>query len=146
MRSRNPWRVLRSRHHIVFDIAPLPAVTGGAVYGRWQDGIAGIVIDPSLPRRQRRAALAHELIHDERGPIIDHPGMPPGWRAVVLREERAVDREVIEWLIPRAELEKFVAARCTLEEGGTAADVAEEFDVPDELAERALKLLEEEWG
>jgi hypothetical protein len=90
--------------------------------------------------------LAHELVHDERGGGADLPGMPSSWGDVVTRDEKTVDDEVARRLVPVDQLARFVAARCSLGEGGTAQDVADEFDVPVELAARALRLLEDDWA
>ena len=62
----NPWRTLRSRSHIRFRLEALPDETGGAVYGKCGED-AAILIDRRLSQRDRAAALAHELVHDERG-------------------------------------------------------------------------------
>jgi hypothetical protein len=88
------------------------------------------------------AALAHELIHDERGGGAEHREMPPGWAAVAARDEAAVNREVARRLVPRNELVAYLE-RCEAREWGvTAAQVAEEFDVSDEVAAEALRRLE----
>lgn len=134
----NPWRALRSRPHIIFRLAALPADTGGAVY--WPRGArAAIVIDPALLRRERNAALAHELVHDERGGGADMEGMPTSWSAVVVRDEAAVDREVARRLVPPGELAKFCEALDLLGVGVTAHEVAEHFDVPEIVATEALR-------
>lgn len=83
--------------------------------------------------------LAHELVHDERGGGCDAPGMPTTWDAVVARDEHVVEREVARWLIPFEELLAFIDRRCGAELGVTVWEVAEEFDVPDYVAERALR-------
>ena len=138
--SWNPWRELRRRTHIVFRLASLPAATGGAVY--WpRAGRAAIIIDPRLSRSERNAALAHELVHDERGGGADHPGMPPSWAAVVARDEAAVDQEVTRRLVPPAELVRFCEVMVLLDIGVTAHEVAEHFDVPPAVADKALGLL-----
>ncbi len=81
----NPWRALGERRHVEFDLVELPMVAGGGLY--WpQEGWAAILVDRSLPRRLRRAALAHELIHDERHGGAGAPGMPSTWRPVVARD------------------------------------------------------------
>ncbi len=136
----NPWRALRSRTHIVFRLAPLPADTGGAVY--WpRAGRAALIIDPRLPRRERNAALAHELVHDERGGGADQSGMPASWRPVVARDEAAVDQEVARRLVPPEELVRFCEVMTLLDIGVTAFEVAEHFDVPETVATEALERL-----
>ena len=133
----NPWAELRRRAHLEFMLAPLPAITGGAVY--WPEpGWAAIIIDPRLSRVERNAALAHELVHDERGGGADHPGMPPSWAPVVARDEAAVDQEVARRLVPPAELVKFCEVMVLLDLGVTAHEVAEHFDVPPAVAGAAL--------
>ena len=135
--SWNPWRALRSRTHIVFRLAVLPDAAQGAVY--WpRGGRAAIIIDPRLPRAERNAALAHELVHDERGGGADHPGMPASWAPVVARDEAAVDQEVARRLVPPAELVRFCEVMALLDIGVTAHEVAEHFDVPPAVAGAAL--------
>jgi hypothetical protein len=136
--SWNPWRELRRRTHIVFRLAVLPDSAGGAVY--WpRAGRAAIIIDPRLSRVDRNAALAHELVHDERGGGADHPGMPPSWAAVVARDEAAVDQEVARRLVPADELVKFCEVMVLLDLGVTAHEVAEHFEVPPAVAAAALR-------
>src|SRR3954453_10260337 len=93
----NPWRELRTRRHIVFARRALPDGLRG-VYGRRGDRVA-IVVDIELDPDERNAVLAHELVHDERGGGIDAAYMPPGWDAVVAREEDLVEREVARRLV-----------------------------------------------
>ena len=45
------------------------------MYGRKGER-AAIIIDPKLSQAERAAALAHELVHDERG--IPPREVPPG--------------------------------------------------------------------
>lgn len=89
-----------------------------------------IVIDRSLPPVERLAVLAHELVHIERGGTADCLD--------VGREERAVDRIVAQRLVPADELEALVEVLVEIEGGVTAEMVAEEFEVPAEVAARAM--------
>lgn len=134
----NPWRALRDRTHITLLRRRLPDGILG-VYGR-RPPVAAIVLDDRLDRQERRAVLAHELIHDERGGSIERPGMPRTWDDVVRREELIIDREVARRLVPPDELSRFARAREELGESIGAAEVAEEFDVPEWVAMDALKL------
>jgi hypothetical protein len=102
---------------------------------------AAIVIDPGLGRRQRKAALAHELVHDEWGGGCEHRGMLPTWHPVVSRDENRVHDEVARRLVPIAELEAFCQHRADVDGGVEPAAVAEEFDVPWEVAARAMRFL-----
>jgi hypothetical protein len=133
----DPWAELDRREHIVLARARLPAGVH-AVYAR-RGARAAILLDVRLPRRDRRAVLAHELVHDERGGGADVPGMPAAWTAVVAREERAVDAEVARRLVPPRELEAFVRTRDGLGDAVTLHDLAEEFDVPTWVAETAMR-------
>lgn len=114
---------------------------GGGAYIRASDGRAIIVIDPGLTRQDRNAALAHELIHDERGGGVDKEGMPASWAAVVAREEGIVDAEVARRLVDLEELAEFVAGRLAMGEAVGAREAADWFDVPVAVAERALSQL-----
>lgn len=132
----NPWRALRSREHITFRLASLAEWDLDAVY--WQRGErAVIVIDPALTRVERNAALAHELVHDERGGGC-------AWPAMVHREEVGVDREVARRLVPLDELEEWARRRTEAELVTTVHDVAEHFDTTEQLAELAMLLIKGE--
>lgn len=136
------WSELASRAHIVFRLDPrLPDAAGGAAY--WPRGDrAALIVDKRLGQRERKAAVAHELVHDERGGACQGDGMPAIWGAVVAREEHHVEREVARWLVPLDELVAFIERHTSAEElGVTVWEVAEAFDVPDYVAERALREL-----
>lgn len=92
-----------------------------------------IVLATRLGRRPRRCALAHELIHDERGLVVSE--MPP---ELAKKEESAVEREVARRMVPRAELVAMIARATDLGEGLGVAEVAEAFDVDEDVARRAL--------
>lgn len=135
----HPWRELRRRTHIRFRLLDLPDDLQ-ALYARRGER-AAILVDRQLPRRERGAALAHELVHDEWGAGVDLLFMPETWGAVVAREETRVDDEVARRLIPAEALLSFCRQRAELGEGVTTTDVAEEFDQAEWVARRALLLL-----
>lgn len=136
----DPWRELRARNHIVFRFHRIAGLAGGAVHARRGDRVA-IVVDPRLGPVERRAYLAHELVHDERGGGCDFEGMPPQWLAVVAREEARVERIVAERLVPATELRAFIASRLDTEGAVATADVAIHFEVPDSVAAAAMMAL-----
>lgn len=139
----NPWRALRERAHIDFGLGPLPDRMGGAVY--WPDGERTIIaIDERLPRRERAAALAHELVHDERGGGRDFPEAPETWSAVVARDELAVHLEVARRLVPVDALRSYCERLATTYEPVRPADVADEFDVSIDVALTAMRMMLEE--
>lgn len=142
----DPWHELRRRPHIRFALAELPPGVD-ALYARRRER-AAIVVARDLPRRERTAALAHELVHDELtdGASRAAVAMPPAWDAVLAREEARIDREVARRCIGREELAALVARRTDLGESVTARDVAEWFDVAEWVAERALGLLDRRPG
>lgn len=142
----SPWRALRERSHLEFSLADLPDALGGAYYEPQAEGWAAVLIDRRLSRVQRKAALAHELVHDERGGGCSGDGMPDSWNAVVARDELTVDREVARRLVPLDDLREFAEAGAP--DGVAVWEVAEHFDVPDHVAERALRLLAgpDGWG
>lgn len=141
----NPWGELRNHPELEVHRRRLPGRVGGAVY--WPgDGWALILLDVGAGQVERNALLAHELVHHERHGGAARQGMPDGWRDVVTRDEGIVNDEVARRLVPRDQLLEVVAARCSLGEGGTAQDVADEFGVPVEVAIRALLMLEKDWG
>jgi len=136
----DPWSALRARSAIEFRLDPIAALLGGGFYARRGDQRA-IVLDPALDRRRRRTALAHELIHDERGTGCDAIGAPRAWAAVIGREEASVDAEVARRLVPPGELLAVARASAELGDGLVAWQVADEFDVDEETAARALHAL-----
>ena len=134
----NPWDALRSRNCIVMAVRPLPPGVRGAYQARGDR--RAIVLSPTLGPAERTATLAHELVHDERGGGASYRGQPPTWEPVVARDERQVNDEVARRLVPRNELER-LWRRCRDVEGSLGvAEVAAAFDVPPEVAARALAL------
>lgn len=138
-----PWRDLRGREHIDFRLAPLPHDLG-AVY--WPRGDrAAIVIDPALDQRERAVALAHELVHDERGGgCMCPPGMPEAWSHERTKDETCVRREVARRFVPLDQLEVFVERRLASDLTTTVLDVAEEFNTTEQMAELAMLLMKGE--
>lgn len=137
MAGWRPWRALRERDHLTLEWARLDGCRGHIT--ELGDGRRLIVLDHRLGRVDRNAVLAHELIHDERG-ILFTDDTPPG---IVRKEEALVDAETARRLVPVDELEPLVRARVL--DGGCVEwrDVAEWFDVPQDVAERGLWLLEQ---
>lgn len=135
-RRWHPWRDLRGRPHITFTIDAIAAdAGGGSFYGRIGDQ-AAIVVAPDLSPEDRKAALAHELVHDERR--ITYPSATA---ATMQREEAIVRRITAERLVPLDELEELVAARVEVEPV-TVAMVAEEFAVGESVAAEAIRHLQ----
>lgn len=134
----NPWRELRRRPHIRFGLARLPAACGGGVYGRDGDRVS-IILDRQLSQAERRCVITHELIHDERGTHC-HAMQADAWDIVVTREELRVHDEAVGRLVPPPRLVAF----CRGISDFLAVEphqVADEFHVTVEYAERALFLL-----
>ncbi|MFN8052797.1 MAG: hypothetical protein U0Q22_15235 [Acidimicrobiales bacterium] len=131
----NPWRSLRERERTTLLWQRL-AGAGGVVEVS-DDGAETIVLDPGLGRRERRAVLAHELVHLERSLLP--PGSPP---AVVDREEFQVQREVVRRLVPPQLLEELVHAAAADGAGDpvTVEVVADAFDVPADIARDSITL------
>lgn len=98
-----------------------------------------VLLDFRLGQRDRNAVLAHELVHDERD-ILYWPDTP---QALVEKEEAIVNREVAHRLVPMTLLARYVARVVEMGEPVHAAAVMEEFDVPLDVAHRALWLLEQ---
>ncbi len=130
------WGELRRRPHIDLDYGSL-----NGQRGRIDDlpnGRRRITIEASLTQTERRAVLAHELVHDERG-ILFTPTTP---KALVDKEEAIVRDETARRLVPADLLEDFVEWRVLHDGCATWRDVADEFDVPRYVAEQAVELLE----
>lgn len=134
------WRELRQRPHIDFALVDMPPGAPSAVYARRGDR-AVVMIDRALSPAERLAALAHELVHDERGGSGHVEGLPASLRTGVAQEEATVDRIVAERLVPMDLLLPLLEARAEVDGHVCAQTVAEEFGVPERVAERAMRLL-----
>lgn len=132
------WRSIAHRDDIHVRITELPDACGGGALIRRTDGSVWILLDERLPATERRAVLLHELVHLERG-TARCEGAPSTWEAVVAREEQRVDDIVAERLVPEDELRQFVARCLDLGHAVVARDVADEFEVPVEVAKRACR-------
>ncbi len=119
-------------------VRPLPPGVLGAYQARGDR--RAIVLSPSLGRAERTATLAHELVHDERGGGAAYRGQPATWEPVVARDEQQVEDEVARRLVPRAELDRLWRQARGVDGSLTAWEVAAVFDVPPEVAARALVL------
>lgn len=131
----NPWATLRERT----STSLVWQRTSGAGLAEVHPGGAEvIVLDPRLGRVDRRAVLAHELVHLERSLL------PLGTtESVRQREEFQVRAETVRRLVPPIQLAHFVTARSDVE-GVTAEVVADAFDVTPSIAEAALQDLQRE--
>jgi hypothetical protein len=123
------WDELAARPHLLLEFGEIDGAD--ALIDDLGEGWRRITLDSRLDRRARRAALAHELVHDERGILFD-AGSPAGLVAV---EERAVQAEVVRRLVPPADLADRLARS---DHPVTWRDVADWFDVPRCVAEAAL--------
>lgn len=132
------WRSIAHRDDINVRLARLPDEVGGGILVR-RGGRVWILLDAGRPAHERRAILAHELEHLDRGSMRFN-GSPPAWEAVVAREELRIDRAVARRLVPLDHLRAFVAQRSSLGEPVTAGCVAEAFDVPMGVARLACEL------
>jgi len=130
--------VLRELQEVDFALVDLPAGLRAVCCER--DGAVAILIDRRLAPVERLAALAHELVHLERGGSGYKPGIPPRLQALVAMEERRVDVVVADRLVPPMELLTLVDSRSDVEPI-TAELVADEFGVPPHVAELALRRL-----
>jgi hypothetical protein len=131
MAGWDPWQDAGRRPRLEIWFGSVPQ---GATWHEDEDGDV-ITIDAGASRRQRRALLAHELVHAER-----RVGFPAATTATMQREEAMVRRETALRLVPLRELASLVRRRGEVEPI-TAALVADEFDVPDDVAGEALVAL-----
>lgn len=128
------WDDLDDRNHIELAYALL---AGGAealiedLGGGWRR----ITLEARLDRRARRSALAHELVHDERGLLFD-ANTPAG---LVQTEERSVQAEVVRRLVPPELLGILLARSASAQHPVECADVANEFDVTPAIALAAMR-------
>jgi hypothetical protein len=132
----NPWRALRDRGHLILRWAHLPRGVDGTLADNG-DGTRTLSIEARLGRIDRNAVLAHELVHDERSILyFSHTPM-----ALIAKEEALVEAEVARRLVPLDDLEAAVVLWIEIDEPVTATLVAEAFEVPANVAERALRQL-----
>ncbi len=133
-----PWRELRSRADIDFALADLPPPMR-ALWCRDPDtGARAILVARHLSPAERLEALAHELVHDERGGSGHRADMPDLLCAGVEREERRTDEIVAERLLPDEVLRKWVRAEVELGQEVTVIRCAERFEVSEAVAYRSL--------
>jgi hypothetical protein len=132
MAGWNPWAAAAQLPRLEIWFGDVP---DGATWHR-AGGRDHITIDAHADRRSRNALLAHELVHLERG-----VGYPSASARTMEREEAIVRRETARRLVPPEELAAFVARRSEVDPI-TAALVAEEFDVPEGVADDALRALQ----
>lgn len=141
----NPWRTLRELDDVEFARVDLPAAFGGAVYSPVDgEGWAAILCSRDLSRVELADAVAHELVHHERGGGCPVDGMPPQWAAVAVRAERSVEAEVARRRVPLHELEELVDALDFMGLPVEVWDIAQQFDVSEPVAATALRLLAEQ--
>lgn len=124
-----PFRELRGRPHIKLVFDRVAKLCGGAFYARRGES-ALIALDPDLDRVERNAYVAHEIGHDEM------PGAT----------EPRVHDFVARWLVPEEQLAQLVASICADGTPVMAWEIAEAFDVPEDVAVRACELLRRSRG
>lgn len=129
------------RDGIIVIHRPLHSSTGGGACC-WIDGRPVVYIDPRLHPYERAEVLAHELAHARRGhrPRIEGPQ----WRPVAMREEAACDRDAATMLLDLGWLADVMALA---EADGitiTAHDVAAEAEVTVAVAERAMRMVDQD--
>lgn len=134
MGAWNPWAELKYRHDIEFGIGPVPA--GRKAMSVDYPGQPVIAMAAGLSQVERNAALAHELVHLERGTHCRATD-----RRLLVREEEAVEDVVADRLVPRVELQEFWVRAEQTGQHVHPHEVAEHFHVPEELAERAMRRL-----
>jgi Zn-dependent peptidase ImmA (M78 family) len=129
----DPWVVLADRG----DSTRLVYLDLNGRRGAWQRDHLGdlIALDVELEPIDRRAVLAHELVHAERG-----IGWGAATSATMQREEAIVRDLVASRLVPERELRALLADRAATEPLDVAG-VAEHFGVPHDVARLALDRL-----
>lgn len=135
----NPWATLASLPDLLVGYRHLPTRIGGGIAGHsTRTGRPVVALAKGLTQVERNAALAHELIHHERGLQAHTPGMPATWAPRRAADETAVRREVARRLVPVTELAAFADELACAGEGVSPWQVADHFDVPWHVAATAL--------
>ena len=132
--------MLRERPEIELMLCDLPEGVN-AIYARQGDAKA-ILVNRVLRPAERLAALAHELVHDERG-HAGHDPDHPHWAPVVAREENRVENIAARRILPLDELAVYVDVMAEFEPV-TAESVAWDLGVSVHVARRALQQLVEQ--
>lgn len=138
MQGWDPWAEA-DRRGLYPELVDLPHDCQAVRFQDWRGTM--ILLDRDLEGPERAAALAHELVHDERGGCIGHG--PATWRPLRAREEHQVEAEVARRLVPVKLLARFCDRMADLGEGVGPDEVMGEFDVPRRVAEAALDNLTE---
>jgi hypothetical protein len=133
---------LRDRAHLTLVFADLPDTCGRGALLEDGDGQRTVMLDYRLGRRDRRGILGHELCHDDTD-ILYLPDTPP---ALIEKGEAFVNRVNAERLVPIDELAALVRRIVDVGDPVHAADVCDHFDVPLDVALRAMAALERRWS
>lgn len=136
-----PWRDAATRAELEVMVCDLPSGVR-AIHARSPDGHRAILISRALDPVERLAALAHELVHDERGGGCHQPHLPARMRPLVTRDETAVDRIAADRLLPLDRLDRWVALQEAADRPVTVAWAAAELDVAGWVAEIQLRRLQ----
>lgn len=136
----NPWRELRADESVTLGFEQLPGTMIG--YYDPHPELPVIMLNSQLGQAGRSCAVAHELIHHERGGGADMPGMPATWKAIVARDEQFCDDEAVRRLVPMNELVHLVVELEAGCEHPHPHHVAERFHVTETYGRRALELLD----
>src|SRR5689334_2606770 len=127
------------------DVVLVEGLPGGLRGCYVTDGEAAVIaVDRNLPPAEREAAIAHEQAHHERGGSGHRRDAPPGWGAVVAREEARVERLVAQRLAPDPVVHQVVRRLGGLGEAVTAEGVADELGVARSVAHQALLRLQDQ--
>lgn len=132
--SWDPWETIVDDDLLDVVFARIPTGARAALLRR--DGRHIVVLDRRLGADDRKLFLAHELIHRERG-IATAGELPP---KLVALEERRVEGETLDRVVPPPQLLSFIRANSKFEPC-TASQVAEEFGVPWDVADDAMRRL-----
>lgn len=118
----------------------LPDECGGAVVQR-RGTRTWVVLDLRGSPVEQRCRLAHELVHIDRGSWRCRFA-PATWNDKIAREERRVDEDVADWLVPGQELLEVVTALVAEGSEVTTKVIAAEFQVTRPIARIALDRLD----
>lgn len=138
--AEKAWRVLRDDYpEVELDVCDLPEGVSAIYVTDGED--SAVLINRRMSPVDRLAALVHEIAHHRRGGGCHVPDASPLLQSLARKEEARVDVLVADEMLPPAKLLAYVEQRAEIDGMVLARDVAEDLEVPVDVADLALRRL-----